>query len=792
MTTCIPIGQGVPGMSGPPNWLAATASSPIRTDLDDPRWRGAVRQGFPLLTAGVTSDQALFRAVYAGSGASRSLYVSWQVKADSSADNLEDLVYVGFRSGTGSMIIKAKVFGAASPFTCQPAHSFDVLQKTAGGWAAVAEPTWIAANTRAWLTAAPVTWAIQMRVPLNPAGGSIVHANGPDLGDDFRLWYCMYVSLPGPNTQHAWPQGQEVTFDDFDNEIYPDPNNWGEFHLRTGAPGEACSTDGISLAVLDVGTTNTPNSLIHRPPVTNTFFARPRYDNSTPGAVPLPAGSIRAHFRLANWGSIATPAPWVDIPGGSDVPSTSALPVGAPTPGSTPIHFDWPTPTNNADPFAGKTKHQCMLVELTGPGLTFANDSVYRNMDFDAASLIERPAEVSVAGLSPVSAGQRDLYILVERRNAPTQAPAGYVEAPFMGTTIDRIIREDKGNDPESLGNRLRRVREQLSDAGDAGRGNWLRQLVEQLNTLLASLPDRDPAQGKVTRARLVASTGAWFGDMAGDKGSAARFTALVRALVEWLEASGSNAVLKAVAFVDQLRRWLEGLSNDPRASERLSQVTNAFEAWLNNLSDQSGSARGLAGVVQALNRWLSSDRSPAQLPALLEPLQAWLSSLGSGPANLRKALVDWLNDLLQWFDGSHVEMTFLNGLLAEIQVTPEELDRIYPTVRFHVFHDTGRRRKRHDGRVSPILAPQSSFGFYAYHEGALDGWVTSLQGATKIADNFYLLKAPNEGAAQVKTRIQAAEPGEERIPEDQIGPIPGPDNGGCLEKLLRMLGLKR
>ena len=40
---CIPAGDGVPGLAGPPEWLSGSA---VNAALDDPRWRGAAGQSY--------------------------------------------------------------------------------------------------------------------------------------------------------------------------------------------------------------------------------------------------------------------------------------------------------------------------------------------------------------------------------------------------------------------------------------------------------------------------------------------------------------------------------------------------------------------------------------------------------------------------------------------------------------------------------------------------------------------------------------------------------------------------
>ncbi|QLQ08119.1 MAG: hypothetical protein HZY76_20380 [Anaerolineae bacterium] len=104
--------------------------------------------------------------------------------------------------------------------------------------------------------------------------------------------------------------------------------------------------------------------------------------------------------------------------------------------------------------------------------------------------------------------------------------------------------------------------------------------------------------------------------------------------------------------------------------------------------------------------------------------------------------------------------------VLSSVGLTDDELDQVFPTLRIHPYYDTGERITDENGRQQPVLAAQSSFGIYAYHEGTLDGWQTALSGATRIADNLYLLSVPNNGSAKVTVKVQAVEPGEARMPE--------------------------
>ena len=100
-------------------------------------------------------------------------------------------------------------------------------------------------------------------------------------------------------------------------------------------------------------------------------------------------------------------------------------------------------------------------------------------------------------------------------------------------------------------------------------------------------------------------------------------------------------------------------------------------------------------------------------------------------------------------------------GLASRGTTTIEDLIKFVPTYRVHVYHDTGRRRNVQGGVTRRILSPQSSFGYFLEHEGALEGWDARLQGAIRIAETFYLLRVENNGTAKVKTVVQGRGPGD-------------------------------
>lgn len=555
MALCIPPARGVPGLSNqPPNWLGTALPIPDDDQLDDPRWRGAVSRGFG---GGGVGEEVDFRAVHHEDGGTSALYLSWRVRFDPSLDNNTDRLYVGFeRGGADPLIVRVEPYDSSgSDLTADPVAGVQALTLNADGTAtAMADPPdWIGPNTRAWLTTSPVTWAVQMRVPISAAPDQ-----GLDLGAPFRFWFSVHVQTPGGVVEYSSPRdAPDITTNAALDDVYPALADWEEAHRSTGTSDPACpTTGGVSLQTLDVGTTNTPSSRISydgdvafgsRPP--NTFFARPRNDT---GAA-IPAGGVAAHFRIANWGSVADgAAPWDTIPGAAAVASTAPIPDGGQADQAN-LAFDWTLNDADIAPIESGaiTGHQCVFVELSGPGLDFSTRSVYRNMDFVEASTFRRDAEISVVGLAPLAAApRRDVYLAVETRNMPARV-------------------------------------------------------------------DPSPQDGQSPQDRRKPSAG---------------------------------------ARLDLAATAPGGLPRPPKGG-----------------------------------------------------------------------------------------------------YTREFLDRAMPVYRVHAYHDTGDTIVV-DGRRRPVLRSQSAFGYYVHHQGPLEGWQHRLDGAERIAPDFYRLGVPHGGTATVRTTIEAVE----------------------------------
>ncbi len=818
MTSNIPAAGGVPGISGPPDWLGVSPDY----SLDDVRWRGATQRTF----GGGASQSAVFKAIQvntpaAGGAVDGAIYLSFRAAYVQALSAANDYVYFGIRAGSGgkAMVARIQVHGASftpagPPSANPPANiaslSFWTSTNNGASWTLITpnpgdpQPTWINTSGRSWLHPADGgdpnnRWAVQLKIPVTSAMVDIIDAGGPNLGANFTMWYLIRATVEvAPGNYAPVILGEYRTTGTTNvgnlNGTFPATSAWEQYALTSGpgAFGGIAITWGDVLVQNGLGTGTTIQNGAN-----NTFIARPR--NYRPAIVnagdpdfTIPVGDIEATFRIANWGSVSgqpwnpnfATGQWDMVPGVQPVPSQDPIPVltaGSNPPATNPIRH-----TTLMNLAAGKSTHQCVLVTLTGNSLNFLNDSLYQNMNYDHASTLAREAEISVKGLTPFSAQPRDVYLAVEKVNMQVFTP-GRDEGQFLNATLAALI--DRGG---PLGAKLRTARAILLDS-DGGSGEALQRIMDSLRAALQQMKYNDPAQGAQRVEQLTAALERWLNavkisDGQPDPAAIERLAALFDALADWLQASGLDQVSKLNAFIATLNRWLQALPNDPFA-DAAAAALEALLAWLESTvgGDQ------LTGPIAVIRRWFDAGQPAEGLPGVIAAFAEFLTAIASGAnrsltvvaANFGRAAAGWLR--------GEERLDTMVDVLSSVGLTDDELDQVFPTLRIHPYYDTGERITDENGRQQPVLAAQSSFGIYAYHEGTLDGWQTALSGATRIADNLYLLSVPNNGSAKVTVKVQAVEPGEARMPEDPIKPRGNDnDNCGCLCQILKMLGLKK
>jgi hypothetical protein len=104
--------------------------------------------------------------------------------------------------------------------------------------------------------------------------------------------------------------------------------------------------------------------------------------------------------------------------------------------------------------------------------------------------------------------------------------------------------------------------------------------------------------------------------------------------------------------------------------------------------------------------------------------------------------------------------ITAISTAIAQGQVTYEELAGNMPTLIVRAYYDTGVKNTA-GGGSRPILKPLTSFGYFVVHDGEVGGWNYELQGAQRLAANWYRVAVPASGVATVTTVVQSLPPGE-------------------------------
>lgn len=793
MPTSIPNAAGVPGISGPPNWLGGAG---VNLRLDDVRWRGAIKRTF----GSGASGGDFFRATQATEGADQFVYLTFRAGFAQQLDTAHDVVWLGLMKSGGATAIVIKIqvhpagFDPKGPPSANPlgnVQDIQVFSLVGGVWnLEPSDPTWINTNSRYWLQSAaddPMDpnsrWAVQIKIKAK-AAGTLLDNDGPNIGNSFQMWYVMRGAVGGNPTILAEYRidGGATTPLNLNSGVFPQPAGiWDLFNLTAGA----ATSGGVALYGGDVLVSNAAygegGTIDNGQP--NTFIARPRNYSSAL----VQAQNINATFRIANWGSVSgdpnminfSDSEWAYVPGNSEVvPVQASLDIPtivapANPPANSPIALAVPNMTLPA----GKSKHQCVLCTLSGTNVNFLNDAVYRNMNYDSASLIAREAEISIVGLTPFSPAPRDVYLALEKVNMVKNTPPGTDEGRFLEASFARAIA--KGGE---LAEKLSKAQNVLGDVDDASEQR-LEGLLKSLRSSLRAVTDK----GARELDQLLSLLKTWLLEVAPNEPASKRLAKVLDALAAWLKASQPQSESRLNALASELNTWLSNLENDPSTLQNGPAVFLALRSY-NDVAFKPGA---LSNALMSLARWLQSNRSPSSLPAIVSELRDALAPLAGGNAKVKAAAATFSEDVARWLGGS-ARLETLVQVLTSVGVTEEELDQVFPTFRIHVYHDTGFRETGTDGVERPVLRTQSSFGLYVYHEGSLEGWETAIQGAQRIEDNLYLLAVPNGGTAKITVVIQAVERGDERIPEDPIKPRPRPDDRkGCLYALLRLLGMK-
>jgi hypothetical protein len=321
--------------------------------------------------------------------------------------------------------------------------------------------------------------------------------SGINIGTQFKFWYEARISTPNaPNNNgyvpYKWPPGvldMEPLFDTPSNPNgTPGPSPpaspaWETLRLSNAGTFDPvdpnCSSNGVSIRAEDIGSDYPGDTTRIRSVGVNQFHANPH--NQTPGQV----NGIKARFRIANWGTnpnwedVPNPTStlWQDIANSNGVPQPNGISIAANTVGSITTPYELTTVCDrcrykgfyDANPAAcdaacglnnpptNKTRlsHQCLLVDLTGAGVTFISASAYQNMNYASTSSFSQVADINIKDL-PGFAGGRDVYLYLQARNMPAHASPGTQgigKLPIPGWPAPADVPRTPAGVPTSVGN---------------------------------------------------------------------------------------------------------------------------------------------------------------------------------------------------------------------------------------------------------------------------------------------------------------------------------------------------
>ena len=354
------------------------------------------------------------------------LYLSFEVNNDQMFDNEDVIVLTLDPTGVAAAAHRIHIYpvfaGVGAAGNGNPRQTDHWVNSAA--WASAPLP----ATSLIKVTSAgvgPVSYFVEVKLPR--AAFSIPAAG--DFGIYFNLIRVSAVGQPiGSAVEMYWPTDAPVIGLDLEGNT-PPPDTWGNGTL-------AGTCNGVSIDVADISTNQNPISKIAFPPGSNIFNALVHNNSVDAAGNAIPANQVRATFKIANFG-IPAFGDWTLVPTGSNPTAAGNIPANGSATLSTAA---WTLTAAQQAEYAAHT-HQCILVELdsNNPNTFFVNKSAWRNMDFGAASVHQRTAEISGRFKERPPRGrpshQIDLYITT-RRQALRRDQTG---APIFGPQLSQL-----------------------------------------------------------------------------------------------------------------------------------------------------------------------------------------------------------------------------------------------------------------------------------------------------------------------------------------------------------------
>lgn len=465
---CVRQAQAVPGASSrTPEWWNPALSESQR----DVRWTGA-----SVRTDDEASTPELSRTRMIWDRDSQTVFFELEVHGDPAINTTEDLVVLSVANAAGdapelfmqfqplrgcstvanctgdgaAMTASAIMYSAATP--SGTSITWSTLTKTNPNPDFIVDHPWVRVRevSSGGVTTYDWTLSFSMRVPVNTATGEV----RPNL----RIYGNSIMYIPGPTS------GTAVEFPLLCNPSSPTSNDCLMFSgpstgsLMDDLPvGSMASTwpvlesanpstcAGVEVLRPLVGsdyntvTATVPGTAVPyelpgaQIPLNSGARFRAGFLNDTPQI--LPAGSVQAEFRIANWGlqySDWHNATWSLVATAElNAPVSAGGYAGAFGEGR--VESDLWVPATSG--LTLENTHQCVHVRLrSDSGVDFKVDSVYRNMDIVNASVARRPAVIDLGDRKlPKGKKEHDVYLLVRSEHMPDPGTCKATKGKLFG-----------------------------------------------------------------------------------------------------------------------------------------------------------------------------------------------------------------------------------------------------------------------------------------------------------------------------------------------------------------------
>jgi hypothetical protein len=460
---------GVPGNGNPPTIDGYIEIDPAAPTNELPNSSGidlGWTQGSMLTYAGGSLPQVEIRAIRDNSQAF--IYLGFIVRSDPFFDD-EDVIVLAFQDSYNGAAHatnerRMHIFPLFEDVGAQgvediPAyhvradenpHTIEYYTWNGTAWVHPATlPTGIVARVRSWEPAGEKCWGVEVKIPINDdsAGGSGGWLN---LANPFGFYAnvvrvcgevaCAAGPFPSPGAQvddgaaqqFTWPRANySAPFDRIIQgallqEIPPAWYGQGVFGAAGSGGGVKFLNHHAGIGVKQGASSTLSYKIegdIGSPAVPAENKMTARLVNTGSAA----ANDVHAEFRIANWGlpPLAYTS-WAKIPARNDTtnpnPNTNPTPaatipvaVNNPPAGNDIIDLElwWKLNATERVDYLANSKHQCILVRLSsGQNVTFVEDSVRWNFDFDHLSKLTEVAQISGRGYPEPDNGSHHEFVL--------------------------------------------------------------------------------------------------------------------------------------------------------------------------------------------------------------------------------------------------------------------------------------------------------------------------------------------------------------------------------------------